>query len=226
MADAESSSTPAVQAGVESPDSPPTHSLRELLEADWALQHSDNPEFASQSGNHSFDAKLQDISPAAFQRRLVHNRALLEAMGAAAEHASYSRTTGSAPSGDDVDGYFGLNGTGVAEDFVAPTHAVAVPHADSAGGGGGGVGVAALATAAAAAGMSVADFAMLRQSIADETRALELGCHLFPVNSIGYGGVHNNFLEALDWLGPEDDKGARDANLVARLEAFPEQCDQ
>jgi hypothetical protein len=205
MAAAQSSSPltiPAVAGGGDSRG----RTLRELLEDDWALQHSDNPEFASQAGNHAFDARLQDITPAAFQRRLEHNRALLEAMGAAAERT---------------------NPAGVDDEVVAPAHAVSAPHSDSAGGGGGGgAGIAGLATAAAEAGMSVADFAMLRQSIADETRALELGCHLFPVNSIGYGGVHYNFLEALDWLGPEDDKGARDANFVSRLEAFPEQCEQ
>ena len=29
-------------------------------------------------------------------------------------------------------------------------------------------------------------------------------CHLYPINSIGYGGVHNNFIEALDWLGGDE----------------------
>jgi uncharacterized protein (DUF885 family) len=53
-------------------------------------------------------------------------------------------------------------------------------------------------------------------------RAFELGCHLYPVNSIGYGGVHNNFIEALDWLG-EINKAQ---NLLSRLELFPEQCEQ
>ncbi len=53
----------------------------------------------------------------------------------------------------------------------------------------------------------------MRQSVADETRGLELGCHLFPVNSIGYGGVHANFLEALDWLDDRD-PATRDRTLV------------
>ena len=46
--------------------------------------------------------------------------------------------------------------------------------------------------------------------ISDELEALSLRCHLYPVNSIGYGGVHNNFTEALDWLGETD----KDTNLL------------
>ena len=60
---------------------------------------------------------------------------------------------------------------------------------------------------------------LFRKSVADELEALEMRCHLYPVNSIGYGGVHNNFVEALDWLGPTD---AKDTNLLSRLEGiFP-----
>jgi uncharacterized protein (DUF885 family) len=59
---------------------------------------------------------------------------------------------------------------------------------------------------------------LLQQDILSETRALELGTHLYPVNSIGYGGVVNNFIEALDWLPDADETG-----LVSRLESFPAQ---
>ena len=37
----------------------------------------------------------------------------------------------------------------------------------------------------------------------------------------GYGGVHNNFIEALDWLG----QTARDSNLISRVEAFAAQAE-
>ena len=67
---------------------------------------------------------------------------------------------------------------------------------------------------------------MLRQSLLDEVQAIDLGCHLYPVNSIGYGGVHNNFIEMLDWLGGEDGSAEKDGNLVARVEAFAQQCDE
>jgi uncharacterized protein (DUF885 family) len=67
---------------------------------------------------------------------------------------------------------------------------------------------------------------MLRQSLRDEVQAIDLGCHLYPVNSIGYGGVHNNFIEMLDWLGGEDGSAEKDGNLVARVEAFAQQCDE
>lgn len=61
---------------------------------------------------------------------------------------------------------------------------------------------------------------LFEQSVRGELEALELGCHLYPINSIGYGGVHENFIEALDWLKPGDDDA-----MVARLEAFPAQVE-
>ena len=36
---------------------------------------------------------------------------------------------------------------------------------------------------------------MFEDSVRGELEALELGCHLYPINSIGYGGVHANFIE-------------------------------
>ena len=62
---------------------------------------------------------------------------------------------------------------------------------------------------------------LLEQDIVGEIRSFELGTHLYPVNSIGYGGVLNNFLEALDWL-PENQQ----LGLVCRVEAFPTQVSQ
>jgi uncharacterized protein (DUF885 family) len=63
---------------------------------------------------------------------------------------------------------------------------------------------------------------LFRKSVADELEALSLRCHLYPVNSIGYGGVHYNFIEALDWLGQTD---AKDTNLLSRVEAFAGQAE-
>lgn len=62
---------------------------------------------------------------------------------------------------------------------------------------------------------------LFRKSVADELEALSHRCHLYPVNSIGYGGVHNNFTEALDWLGDAD----KSSNLLSRLEAFATQAE-
>ena len=48
-----------------------------LLKSDWEYSLSDNPEFSSQAGFHQHSTKLQDLSPAAFQARLVHDRQVL-----------------------------------------------------------------------------------------------------------------------------------------------------
>ena len=63
---------------------------------------------------------------------------------------------------------------------------------------------------------------LLIKNIQDEQQSYEMNCHLYPVNSIGYGGVHNNFIEALDWLGAEN----KAVNFLSRLTAFPLQCTQ
>lgn len=145
--------------------------LQSLFVEDWEFQLADNPCFASQSGNHAYDNRLQDLSPEAFDRRLAHNKKILKLL-----NDEFVRKYVQAQSTFNVD-------------------------------------------------LTPADIAMFKQSVADETKALELGCHLFPVNSIGYGGVHYNFIEALDWLD-QSDPNKRDANLVARLTAFPQQCEQ
>ena len=135
--------------------------IADLLEEDWQWQLSDNPEYASQAGQHMHDGDLQDLSPVAFEKRAAHGAVML------------SRAR-------------------------------------------------ALLAAFETEGASAQDTAHLKLFINDlhsEGRAFELGCHLYPINSIGYGGVHNNFLEALDWLAEGE---AGQAALVSRLEKLPE----
>lgn len=109
-----------------------------LFEKDWQWCLSDNPEYASQAGNHKYAHLLQDLSPIAFETRRVHNLAMLaEAKTLVAEFNSGG----------------GSEGVGEGEG-ITPIHLV-----------------------------------LFMQSIEDELTAFELGCHLYPVNSIGYGGV-------------------------------------
>jgi uncharacterized protein (DUF885 family) len=134
-----------------------------MLEDDWQWQLQDNPEYATQAGQHQYDGKLQDISPGSFETRAAHDRELL-----VKAEALLAKATANSP--DDI---------------------------------------------------STLHLRLFVQDVHDELRAFSLGCHLYPVNSIGYGGVHNNFLEALDWL-PATLKG--DMDFISRLEAFPKQC--
>ncbi|KAL1504724.1 hypothetical protein AB1Y20_008502 [Prymnesium parvum] len=62
---------------------------------------------------------------------------------------------------------------------------------------------------------------MAMEDARGEAEAIRLGCHLFPINSIGIGGVHHNFIETLQWMPPHDHEG-----FLLRLEAFPAQCEQ
>lgn len=125
-----------------------------ILESDWLWCLKDNPEFASQAGVHDYDHVLQDLSPAAFDARAEHNKAVLAQLAGlpASERGSLS-------------------------------------------------------------------VRMFEESVRGELEALELGCHLYPINSIGYGGVHANFIEMIDWLSEGDHLA-----LVSRLEAFPAQA--
>eukprot|EP00756_Hemistasia_phaeocysticola_P049326 Hpha_TRINITY_DN23790_c0_g1::TRINITY_DN23790_c0_g1_i1::g.93132::m.93132 len=135
------------------------HQLAALLAEDFAVQHADNPEFASQSGNHQHDDKLQDLSPEAFDRRAEHNRAMMQR-----------------------------------------------------------------AEAITASELTAEEQLHLKLFISDvqcESRAWELGSHLYPINSIGCGGVAANFVETMEWQ--EENAPVK---LVARLEAFPRQCEQ
>jgi uncharacterized protein (DUF885 family) len=126
----------------------------------------DNPEYASQVGQHAHhDGRLQDLSPAAFEARMQHNRSVLAQVEALAA---------------EVQGEEGEE-----------------------------------------ARRRALHLELFRKSVADELDALSLRCHLYPVNSIGYGGVHNNFIEALDWLGDD----GRHGNLLSRLEAFEAQAE-
>ena len=46
--------------------------MRSLFQRDFAFLCQDNPEYASQAGQHNHDARLQDLSPAAFEARGRH----------------------------------------------------------------------------------------------------------------------------------------------------------
>ena len=116
--------------------------IRAFLEQEWRWQLADNPEYASQCGQHQHDHRLQDLSPAAFEQRREHNVAVLADALQLQERSAAS-----------ADAQDALN----LELFIA--------------------------------------------DVRSELRSFELGTHLYPINSIGYGGVHNNWLEALDWLG-------------------------
>eukprot|EP00930_Biecheleria_cincta_P084084 TRINITY_DN73578_c0_g1_i1.p1 TRINITY_DN73578_c0_g1~~TRINITY_DN73578_c0_g1_i1.p1 ORF type:complete len:608 (+),score=99.11 TRINITY_DN73578_c0_g1_i1:39-1862(+) len=62
---------------------------------------------------------------------------------------------------------------------------------------------------------------LLRAALEDESRAIELGCHLTPINSIGIGGVHWNFLELTEWMLFQSDEDIK--CFLDRLNAFPAQ---
>jgi uncharacterized protein (DUF885 family) len=111
--------------------------LTELLQQDFAHQHSDNPEFASQSGVHLHDARLQDLSPAAFDKRAEYDADILKRAAA-------------------------LDPNELTEQEQLTLR-------------------------------------LFIDNVKTEAEAFALGCHLFPINSIGYGGVVLNFVEALDW---------------------------
>lgn len=149
----------------------------ELFEADFFFQMKDNPEFASQAGQHEMDHLLQDLSPQAFHAREDHNhevlrtaRAMLKQMGREEEDKDNKESSDLKKKRDQNRLHLEL----------------------------------------------------LMKNIEVEQRGYALNCHLYPVNSIGYGGVHNNFLEALDWLGEEN----KASNFLSRLAAFPRQCEQ
>eukprot|EP00747_Dinoflagellata_sp_TGD_P165731 gnl/TRDRNA2_/TRDRNA2_187458_c0_seq1.p1 gnl/TRDRNA2_/TRDRNA2_187458_c0~~gnl/TRDRNA2_/TRDRNA2_187458_c0_seq1.p1 ORF type:complete len:629 (+),score=115.72 gnl/TRDRNA2_/TRDRNA2_187458_c0_seq1:88-1887(+) len=60
-------------------------------------------------------------------------------------------------------------------------------------------------------------------AIAGETRCLELGCHCLPINSIGCSGVHENFLEVVEWMRFETEDDFK--IYLNRLMAFADQVD-
>ena len=142
-----------------------SHALVSLLALDFAFQHADNPEFASQSGENAHGGRLQDLSPEAFRLRREHDEMVLK------------RAQSIDPKDLDSD--------------VERLH-----------------------------------LRLFVSDVRSEMEAFDLGCHLTPINSIGYGGAVNNFLEALDW---NEDATLSRKNLITRLErveAFPRQCQQ
>jgi len=62
---------------------------------------------------------------------------------------------------------------------------------------------------------------LFTNNVALELEAFEAGCHLCPINSIGYGGVHHSFVEQLEWMVPDDHD-----TFLARVEALPAQAEQ
>ena len=137
--------------------------LQQLLDDDFHFQHFDNPEFASQSGNHKYADRLQDLSPKAFQKRREHNAQVLMTL----------------------------------QQEIPPQ---------------------ALSTDALRLRR-----ALFLDNVSIETAAFDLGCHLYPLNSIGYGGVVNNFLETMEW---QEDVTIAPHKFLKRLEAFPTQVNQ
>lgn len=55
----------------------------------------------------------------------------------------------------------------------------------------------------------------------EETEAIEVGCHLMPVNGVGVGPVYENFLETMEWMRFETEEDFQ--TYLARLMAFPAQ---
>jgi len=137
--------------------------LADILAEDFHFQHLDNPEFASQSGNHTYDHLLQDLSPGAFDKRHQHNLKMLHKLE------------------------WRCKPTNLSSDHLRLRRVLFV------------------------------------DNLVTESKGFELGCHLYPLNSIGYGGVVNNFLETLEWQ--EDVVSAPD-KFISRLEAFPTQVEQ
>jgi uncharacterized protein (DUF885 family) len=62
--------------------------LHSLLEEDWQWVLADNPEYASQAGQHQHDGDLQDLSPSAFERRIEHNTRMIEKVSLLAESSN------------------------------------------------------------------------------------------------------------------------------------------
>eukprot|EP00928_Gymnodinium_smaydae_P012386 TRINITY_DN14498_c0_g1_i1.p1 TRINITY_DN14498_c0_g1~~TRINITY_DN14498_c0_g1_i1.p1 ORF type:complete len:617 (+),score=112.26 TRINITY_DN14498_c0_g1_i1:84-1853(+) len=62
---------------------------------------------------------------------------------------------------------------------------------------------------------------LFQDAVETETRGIEVGGHLMPINSIGNGGVHESFLELLDWMRFEDEEDFE--KYLERLMSFPGQ---
>jgi uncharacterized protein (DUF885 family) len=133
-----------------------------LIDEDFQWVLVDNPEYASQIGQHQYDHLLQNLSPEAFQQRLQHNQEMIQKIQILqARHSNC----------DSNDALL---------------------------------------------------LQLFSKNLSDEMEAIENGCHVYPLNSIGYGGVHQNFIESLDWLGEEN----RSQNFLSRFQKFPIQSQQ
>lgn len=64
---------------------------------------------------------------------------------------------------------------------------------------------------------------LLKAAMKDESQAIELGCHLMPINSIGIGGVYNNFIETVEFMPFETEEDF--VKYLGRLMAFPKQVE-
>jgi len=64
--------------GLPAPEGTVREQLRALMAFDFKYVLADNPEFATQAGFNEYDAKLQDLSPQAFDQRVEHNTSLCE----------------------------------------------------------------------------------------------------------------------------------------------------
>eukprot|EP00933_Yihiella_yeosuensis_P073667 TRINITY_DN8238_c0_g2_i2.p1 TRINITY_DN8238_c0_g2~~TRINITY_DN8238_c0_g2_i2.p1 ORF type:complete len:575 (-),score=118.46 TRINITY_DN8238_c0_g2_i2:175-1899(-) len=65
---------------------------------------------------------------------------------------------------------------------------------------------------------------LFASAVEGENRGIQCGCHLMPLNCVGAGGgVHENFLELLEWMPLESAEDM--SSYIQRLVAFQEQVD-
>lgn len=64
---------------------------------------------------------------------------------------------------------------------------------------------------------------LLLDAAEGEAKGIDLGLHLMPLNSIGIGGVHENFLEVLQWMQFEGEEDVK--KYLSRLMSFPDQVE-
>jgi uncharacterized protein (DUF885 family) len=57
------------------------NALKRLFASDWEFRHRERPEVATWQGDHRYDQKLTDLSPAAIERRKAHDRDMLARLG-------------------------------------------------------------------------------------------------------------------------------------------------
>ncbi|HEU5154668.1 MAG TPA: DUF885 domain-containing protein [Gemmatimonadales bacterium] len=57
------------------------NALQRLFASDWEFRHREHPETATWQGDHRYDSKLTDLSPAAIERRKAHDRDMLARLG-------------------------------------------------------------------------------------------------------------------------------------------------